>query len=70
MIDFIICFFGVVFFCFLFEPLIINFVYFFNLDLFFDIILLKKKRDKLIKYVFDNYYIDDWGLIYDKNDGD
>lgn len=32
------------------EPLLINFVYFSNLDLFFDIILTKKNYEKLRRY--------------------
>lgn len=34
-----------------FEPLIINFIYFSNIDLFMDIILTKKNKKKL-----DNFY--------------
>lgn len=35
---------------FFFEPFIVNFVYFTNLDLFNDIILTKKNSSKLKKY--------------------
>lgn len=35
---------------FIFEPLIINFVYLSNIDLFIDIILTKTNRNKLIRY--------------------
>ena len=35
---------------FLFEPIIINFIYFTNIGLFLDIILTKKNRFKLKKY--------------------
>ena len=41
------CFIG----CMFFEPIIINLIYFKNLDLFFDIILWPKNRKKLISYV-------------------
>ena len=40
---------------FLFEPFIINFVYFSNIALFEDIILTEKNRQKLRKY----YGVDD-----------
>ena len=33
---------------FLLEPIIINFVYLSNCDLFLDLVLLKSKRDKLV----------------------
>lgn len=35
---------------FLLEPIIINFIYLFNVDLFNDIILTKKNKEKLKKY--------------------
>lgn len=35
---------------FLLEPIIINFIYLSNLDLFNDIILTKKNKEKLKKY--------------------
>lgn len=38
----------------IFEPIIINFVYLSNLDLFNDIILTKKNRDKLRSYYEKN----------------
>ena len=38
-----------------FEPFIINFIYFYNIALFEDIILTKKNRQKLRKY----YGVDD-----------
>lgn len=41
---------GMVVGCFLLEPLIINFVYFSNLDLFNDLILTKKNSIKLKEY--------------------
>ena len=46
--------FGIVwgfFFYTLFEPFLINLVYFSNVDLFLDIIFTKKNRNKLIKCV-------------------
>lgn len=35
---------------FILEPLVINFVYFTNIDLFTDIILTHKNRNKLIEW--------------------
>lgn len=35
---------------FIFEPFILNFIYFTNLDLFNDIVLTKKNRIKLKEY--------------------
>lgn len=46
----IIFIFGMVLGVFLLEPLIINFVYFSNLDLFNDLILTKKNSIKLKEY--------------------
>lgn len=46
--------FGMVVGSMLFEPLIINFIYFSNISLFMDIILTKKNRKKLIKYFEEN----------------
>ncbi len=42
--------FGCVFGSMLLEPLIINFIYFTNVDLFLDIILTKRNRKKLEEY--------------------
>ncbi len=39
----------------LIEPLIVNLVYFTNIDLFLDIILTKKKKDKLIRHIKEFY---------------
>lgn len=47
MLDF---FFGMIIGSMLFEPLIINFVYFSNIALFEDIILTKKNKNKLRRY--------------------
>lgn len=41
---------GILVFCLL-EPLIINLVYFSNVDLFIDMILTRKNEDKLINTV-------------------
>ena len=46
----IIFIFGMVLGVFLLDPLIINFVYFSNLDLFNDLILTKKNSIKLKEY--------------------
>lgn len=52
MNDIILFLLGVIFFSFLLEPLIINFIYFTNVGLFLDLFLTKKNRDKL-KNFFD-----------------
>ena len=44
---------GFIFGSFIFEPLIINFVYFTNIGLFLDIILTRKNRYKLEKFFQD-----------------
>lgn len=44
-------FIGFVLGAFIFEPFIINFVYFSNLDLFYDIILTKKNKKKLLLFL-------------------
>lgn len=41
-----------IFIWFLLEPIIINFIYLSNVDLFNDIILTKKNEEKLKKYYF------------------
>lgn len=43
--------FGMIFGSLFLEPLIINFIYFTNVDLFIDIILTRKNEDKLINTV-------------------
>ena len=37
-------------FMFLFEPFIINFIYFTNIPLFFDLFVTKKNKEKLRRY--------------------
>lgn len=41
---------------FIFEPIIINFIYLSNVALFNDIILTKKSSDKLRRYYNNNEY--------------
>ena len=55
MNDSLLVFFSGLCFFMLIEPLYVNFIYLSNIDLFLDIILLKKKRDKLINHIKDNY---------------
>lgn len=43
---------GFIFGAFVFEPLIINFVYLSNVSLFFDIILTKKNVEKIKEYLY------------------
>ena len=50
--DFLIFIFGLFVGVMFFEPLIINVVYFTNLDLFNDIILTKKNSTKLKEYYY------------------
>lgn len=38
----------------IFEPIVINFIYFSNVSLFIDIILTKKNKDKLRRYFTNN----------------
>lgn len=63
--------FGCVVGCMLLEPLIINFVYFSNIDLFNDIILTKKNSCKLRDYYYEKIIRDKlldydfWGDFYD-----
>lgn len=52
LLGFLLAFFST---SFIFEPFIINFVYFSNIALFEDIILTEKNRQKLRKY----YGVDD-----------
>lgn len=47
MINFL---FGVCIGTFILEPIVINFIYFTNIDLFMDIILTNKNRNKLINH--------------------
>lgn len=51
---------------YIYVTIIINFVYLCNIDLFLDIILLKKKRDKLIIHILNHYYIDEHDIIFYK----
>lgn len=55
MSDFYLGLFSGLFLFMLIEPLIVNFIYFTNIDLFLDLILLKKKKDKLIKHILNKY---------------
>ena len=55
MKDFLLCLFGFFVFAPFFEPLIINFIYFSNIDLFLDIILSNKNRDKIINRCYELY---------------
>lgn len=50
LIDFFIFLFGMFAGVFLLEPLLLNFVYFTNLDLFNDLILTEKNSIKLKEY--------------------
>lgn len=50
--------FGCVIGSMLLEPLIINFVYFSNIDLFNDIILTRKNSFKLRKYYYNKFLSD------------
>lgn len=44
---------GLCFGCFILEPIIINFVYFSNVDLFIDLILTRKNEHKLVNCVLN-----------------
>lgn len=44
---------GIFFGLMIIEPLVINFIYFTNIDLFLDIILTKKNKLKLIRYFYN-----------------
>ena len=48
--NYLLIFFGFFLGSFIFEPIIINFIYFSNISLFEDIILTKKNRRKLRDY--------------------
>lgn len=39
----------------LFSDLVINFIYLTNIDLFLNLILFKKKKEKLIKHIKEHY---------------
>jgi len=50
---------GFLFGGFIFEPIIINFVYMRNVALFNDIILTKKSEEKLRRFYNDKFYSND-----------
>lgn len=49
--------FGLFFGMFVLEPIVINFIYLSNLDLFNDIILSKKNEERLRKYYGKNIWL-------------
>lgn len=53
-------FFGFIFGVFLLEPIIINFIYFTNIDLFLDIILTKKNKSKIINHIKGGVYFNEY----------
>lgn len=50
MFNFIV---GLIFGVFILEPLVINYIYFSNIDLFIDIILTRKNEHKLVNCVLN-----------------
>lgn len=60
MNDIILILFGVIFFSFLLEPLIINVIYFTNVGLFLDLFLTKKNRDKLKNFFEEERKVKDY----------
>lgn len=51
--DYILMFTLFMFFCVIFEPILINLIYMSNVDLFLDLILTKKNADKLSKRILE-----------------